>query len=158
MALSKGVNSYVTLADAEAYFVDRLDVAAWTEATDPEKEKALVTATAVLDELLWTGIAVIASQPLAWPRLGSYYDPKVGTMIALDNTVPTRIINATYEQAYHLLNNDGLFDDVGGAKSIDLYDISLTNITKASKLSLIVDRLTRPLLVNSGASLWWRAN
>lgn len=39
MALEKDVNSFVSLAEAEAYFENRLDVDAWTSATEPQKAK-----------------------------------------------------------------------------------------------------------------------
>lgn len=41
---SASANSYVTLAEAEAYFADRLRVDAWTGASSADKEKALLTA------------------------------------------------------------------------------------------------------------------
>lgn len=158
MALQKGTNSYVTVEEADAYFADRLDVAAWTEASETQKPQALVTATRMLDGLDWTGYVVSESQPLAFPRSGDYFDPRTGTTISLSSTVPSRVQNATIELAYHLLNNDGLLDDTGLVESINIAGISITNIRQANKLPGVVERLVKPLLVNQGSNMWWRAN
>jgi len=159
MALVKNTNSYVDLTDANTYFGDRIDVAAWDAADDLEKEKALVTATAFLDELDWTGQAVSDIQSLAFPRIGQYFDPKLGAAAYLSDTeVPDRILKATYELAYHLLNNDGLLDDTGSVQELEIGPIKLINITGASKIPSFVKRMVKPLLVNQGARHWWRAN
>jgi len=158
MALTKGTNSFVSLAEATAYFADRLDVAAWIAATDPVRSQALVTATTILNDLSWTGIAISESQPLAFPRTGTYFDPMVGYEISLPVTVPSRILTATYELAYHLLNNDGLLDDSGTVSNLGISTISLTIKTNPSTIPPMVQRMIRPLLVNAGANNWWRAN
>jgi hypothetical protein len=158
MALVKGTNSYVTVAEAEFYFETRIDVAAWTSASSSQKESALVTATMILDTLSWTGVAVSASQPLAFPREGSYYDSKVGEEVLFTSNTPDRVIKATYELAYHLLNNDGLLDDTGTVINLSIESIKLDRIISSSKIPTFVRNLIRPLLVNSGSRLWWRAN
>jgi len=158
MALSKGINSYVTLAEASSYFADRLDVSAWTDASDSMKSQALVTASLTLNDQNWTGIAVSESQPLAFPRSGSYFDPRLGIEVSLTDEVPTRIINATYELAYHLLNNDGVLDDTGSLSNLQVSSISLTFQTAPNTIPPTVKRLIKPLLINSGTNLWWRAN
>lgn len=158
MALQKGVNSYVTVDEADTYFADRLDVAAWTGASEEQKPQALVTATKMLDDLDWTGYVVSESQPLAFPRSGDYFDPRTGTTISLNSSVPMRVQNATMELAYHLLNNDGLLDDTGTVESISIGGINITNIRQANKLPGVVERLVKPLLVNAGSNMWWRAN
>lgn len=158
MALAKGVNSYATLAEANSYFADRLDIAAWTEASDENKSKALVTATRYLDELKWAGTAVSATQSLAFPRSGSYFDPKLGIDVDFLTSYPKRLLTATYELAYHLLNNDGLLDDVGAAVDIRVGSIQLSKVTSANKLPKVVDNLINPMLASRGSKLWWRAN
>lgn len=159
MALTKGVNSYVNLVEATAYFSDRLDVAAWESTTDPERSKALVTATSLLDSLVWTGEAVSETQPLAFPRTGSYFDPRLGFEVYFDSVnTPPRIITATYELAYHLLNNDGLLDSTGEVDSISVGAISLTKVRAASWLSPTVRRLIEPMRSVSSKNTWWRAN
>jgi hypothetical protein len=158
MALTKGVNSYVTVAEANTYLDNKLDVAAWTSAADLEKAQALCTATSMLDGLNWIGVAVSDSQALSFPRSGNYFDPRIGLEVVLDEVAaPQRIIDATIEQAYHLLNNDGLNDDTGSVRDLSIGSINLSNVRAASKFSPIVERLIKPLRANS-SNAWWRAN
>ena len=159
MALVKNTNSYVDLAEADDYFADRLDAAAWDTAANALKEQALVTATFMLDQRHWVGVAVSTTQLLAFPRNGIYFDPRIGADVTLESNVVTdRVIKATYEQAYHLLNNDGLLDNTGNVEDIKVGPIELNNVRASSKVSSIVKDLIKPLLINAGSSLWWRAN
>jgi hypothetical protein len=159
MALVKGTNSYVDLTDANSYFTDRLDVAAWESANDTQKEQALVTATSMLDNLDWTGVAVSDDQTLAFPRSGTYFDPRLGTDVILDElTVPTRIDVGTCELAYHLLNNDGLLDDTGNVDTIELGSITLNSISSPRTIPYTVKAHIKPLLLNQGSRGWWRYN
>jgi hypothetical protein len=157
MALVKGTNSYVTVAEADTAFADRLDVAAWTSADPTTKAQALVTATAILDDLNWTGVAISVDQPLAFPRSGYYFDPRIGNSISIED-VPQRILTATRELAYHLINNDGLLDDTGSVKDLQVGSISLTSVTPPELMPASVKRLIKPLLLNAGSRGWWRAN
>lgn len=155
--LIKGQNSYVDLAEAEDFFANRLDVAAWSEASDSDKEKALTTATAMLDGYEWVGQVVDPLQPLAFPRTGQYYDKRLG-MLAPLNPTPVRIEQACYELAYHLLNNDGLLDDTGEVESISVGSVSLSGIKSGSRTPPLVKNLFKDMLVNGGTNHWWRAN
>jgi hypothetical protein len=153
MAATKGVNSYVTLAEANAYFENKLDVAAWIDASDPQKEQALVTATRYLDNLNWLGAVRSEDQALCFPREGSYYDASRGAHVQFTATVPKRITDAVCELAYHLLNNDGLLDDVGGVKSVSVGSISVDMIKAPSVLPDIVFSLVKPMR-NLGRLVW----
>lgn len=159
MALSKGVNSYATLAEANAYFGNRLDVAAWDGASDTQKEQALMTATAYIDSLNWLGYIEDSLQLLAFPRICEYFDPRLGRVVAIDsNAVPNRIIIACYEIAYHFLNNDGILDETGSVIDLSAGPIKLTQIKNAPKIPSHVARTIAPLLVTRGSTSWWRAN
>ena len=159
MALAKGTNSYVTVSEADEFFADRLDVAAWTSADAIQKAQALVTASAALDGMDWTGTAVSESQTLAFPRNGSYFDPRLGFEITLDSTkVPDRMIIATYELAYHFLNNDGLLDNTGRVSDLSIGSISLSNVKAPETIPYSVKRYIKPLLRTGGKNMWWRAN
>jgi hypothetical protein len=158
MALSKNINSYATVAEADTYFKDRLDVEAWISAESTQKAQALVTATSLIDTLNWTGVAVSETQPLAFPRSGVFFDPRLGMDIEFNDSVPSRIIQATFELAYHLLNNDGLLDDTGSVKDLTVGSINLTRVLSPNKIPFSVKRLIKPLQVNQGANLWWRSN
>lgn len=158
MALSKGTNSYVTVEEATAYFADRIDAAAWTDASDSQKAQALVTATSLLDQLIWLGVATDSGQPLAFPRIGEYLDPRLGFAVAFKSPTPDRIIKATYELAYHLLNNDGLLDETGRVDTLQVAGISLRNIRSTPKVPSVVRGLISCMLIGGGSRQVWRAN
>jgi hypothetical protein len=158
MAIQKGVNAYATVDEADLYFADRLDVAAWTDAPSTQKEQSLVTASMLLDNRTWSGYAVSETQLMAFPRCGRYFDPRLGREVSFGDTPPYRLVQATYELAYHLLNNDGLLDNTGSVKSLQLGTITLTDIGAAPKIPKYVLDFIRPMLINNGAQSWWRAN
>ena len=155
MALVKGVNSPTTVVETDEYFADRLDVAAWTVASEDAKSQALTTATMVLDDLEWSGVAV--NDNSTFPRTGVFFDPRLGKLVDM-NPTPDRYIRAVRELAYHLLNNDGLFDDTGFVKKLKVGAIELTDIKGDEKIPSFIKRIIKPLLVNAGANIWWRAN
>jgi len=162
MALAKGTNSYVTVAEADAYFADSLNKTAWTSANSTQKAQALVTATSMIDEKQYTGMVVSDSQELAFPRYGSYFDPKYGTEVVFDDIlVPERIVTATYELAYHLLNNPDVLNSSTTVRDLSVGSISLSHISSSERVPTTVSRLLRPLTLNAGlgsGNTWWRAN
>lgn len=159
MALVKGTNSYITVAEADIHFADRLDVSAWVDADSVAKAQALVTATFVLEEENWTGTAVSEEQDLAFPRNGEYFDPRLGTIIYLEAATPKRIEKATAELAYHFLNNDGLLDSTGSIESLEIDSaVKLTKIKAPTRMPDYIRKIIKPLLINSAANAWWRAN
>jgi|SaaInl4_135m_RNA_FD_contig_123_9438_length_7068_multi_5_in_2_out_0_4 hypothetical protein len=159
MTLIVDTNSYVSLADAETYFETRIDADAWDSATNAVKESALVTAALYLNDVKWTGSAVSETQPLAFPRDGSYFDPHVGASVVLsEDAVPTRVLTANYELAYHLMNNDGLLDNTGLVEELAIGSIKLKKVDAPDTLPGVVQRVIRPLLVNGGSRNWWRSN
>jgi hypothetical protein len=87
MSATVGVNSYVTVAEATAYFAARYGFSAWP--AEAAKDAALVSATQVLDNYaVWFGDKVDESQLLAFPR-----DPDA-------NPVPQEIKDSQCEIAY----------------------------------------------------------
>lgn len=168
MALVLNTNSYVTIADADAYFTTRIDADEWISAADELKEQALVTATQLIDDRPWVGAAVSSSQALAWPRKDViYYDPKMGQQITIaDNEVPSQVKLAVYEQALHLLQNEDLIaQKTQTFESISVGSISLSDsnndVTKTSITPAIIIRPLRPLIRRDGVGMgasWWRAN
>ena len=113
MALAKGINSYVTVSEANAYFENRLNSSLWDDADDGTKSQSLVTATSILDSFDWQGIIADETQKLAFPRIGTYFDNKIGYEIQIGSGIPERISIATFELAYHLLSNPTLLDNTG---------------------------------------------
>ena len=95
---------------------------------------------------------------LAFPRVGTYFDPRLGYDVSFNDDVPDRINKATFELAYHFLNNDGLLDDSGSVLNLKVGSISLERVSLANTVPASVKRLIKPLLENAGARQWWRAN
>lgn len=96
-------DSYVSEADATAYFADRGSPTAWTGASSANREAALRYATAWLDgRYRWVGAVVRSTQALRWPRCSAEDDE--GRLLA-SNTVPQRVKDATCEAALSHLSN-----------------------------------------------------
>lgn len=93
-------DSYVSLADAEAYFatMPASVIAAWTGlSTDAEKENLLKYATRILDQKArFKGARTVSSSSLRWPRTGAV---DCDGSPAASNTVPRPIVSAVCEIA-----------------------------------------------------------
>ena len=97
-------NSYVSVADADAYIALRLNSSEWTAADTATKQAALVTATSMLDEMFaWRGEPATTTQALHWPATDAT-DCAGGEIN--DATIPAAVKNATCEQALYLLKFD----------------------------------------------------
>lgn len=156
MALTKNVNAYVTAEEADTYFGDRLVGVSWSDADSTQKEQALVTATEVLDGLDWIGVAEDAEQPLCFPRVGDYEDPRSGQVVVLSG-VPKRITTAVCLLAEHLLSNPDVLTNEGSLSGLSVSSLSLQNIREAPLIPELVHREIKPLLQRNTGS-WWRAN
>ena len=157
MAVISGTNSYVTMEEAEAYFLQRLGADAWDGAVPSAKEAALVTATRLLDSMRWAGMAATDEQPLAFPRAITYFDPKKGALVT-PTGVPPRVTNAQLELALHILNSPEVLSEEASVDEMSLAKLNLGKIRKAPTIPAAVLSEVRPLLVNQGANLVWRAN
>lgn len=187
MALTLGTNSYVTLSEAELYLEDRIDIAEWEAANDDIKEKALVTATRFIDTLAFAGYASEETQALSWPRTGQYRDSARGRTISFDSSylwsevedssfssdwkaLPIeirRIKEATIEQAYHFVSNDGVLDTKASEQEISSVSIGSLSVSgvqigatpqSSPKRSDIAISLLSDLTVGSGKRNWFRSN
>ncbi len=77
-------NSYISLADANAYFASRPRSEAWVKLSDDEKKAMLVHTTRILDgSMSWWGEPLQKSQALVFPRKPDIYDSA-----AVPRTVP----------------------------------------------------------------------
>lgn len=100
MAFEVGTNSYVSVADADAYHADR-ETTAWTSISgDAGKEAALIRATQYIDGRYagrWPGSPADGrDQTLAWPRADAYDND--GELIDYA-AIPREIVAATCEAA-----------------------------------------------------------
>lgn len=168
MAITKGINSYVTLNEADSYFDNRLDVNAWLNADNQMKEQALVTATLQMDELSWAGQSQVSDQNLAFPRAGVFRDSSRGlnstfssyTFVTTDEVETSLgrdiqlLRRATYELAFHLLNNEGLIDKTGDVQDIKVGSISLKKVYSASVLPNTIRKIVSPMLSGGGSRNW----
>lgn len=113
---SASANSYVTLADANAYFETVPDSSTWTNKTDDQKNRALISATRWIDSLNYYGDRCDEDQALKWPR--NNYD--VDGVELECSLIPNDIKYATYELARALANDTGAITDSTGTTG--LYD------------------------------------
>ena len=157
MALQKNVNSYVTVAEADLYFADRLDGSNWTSLDNSIKEKLLIMATMLIDTYEFAGSVISDNQSLAFPRYGIYYDPKLGHNVELTNTVPDRILKTTYELAFYLNEQPEYLSPVMTVDEIQVDVIKLKGLNNPIKLPSVVNKMIQPLRLNS-SYMWWRSN
>jgi len=95
-------NSYISIEDANDYFMGRLYSDLWINADDIKKEQALRTATARIDMEKFYGDKQQSSQALKFPRVNiGYLDG-----VLIDGILPKTLLNATCELAIYLLSND----------------------------------------------------
>ena len=107
-------NSYANVADADAYFDGHLYATAWSAATTPNKEKALVWATRLIDsQFQFNGSRSTSSQALQWPRQECPDPDEGGAVVSLiwwradrcvaSDVVPKAVADATCEMARELV-------------------------------------------------------
>ena len=98
---SATANSYVTLADANTYFETVPNSSTWTDKTDDQKNRALISATRWIDSLNFLGDRCDNGQALKWPR-NNYEIDRVELTCSV---IPADIKYATYELARALAND-----------------------------------------------------
>ena len=86
-------DSYVSVAEADAYFSARVGSTSWTALSGPDKETALRHATRNLDLLRFRGWPVTEAQALRFPR----WRPDRGEAPVL--TIPREVQDACCEEA-----------------------------------------------------------
>ena len=98
---SETANSFVTLAEADAYFETVPSSTNWDDKTDDQKNRALISATRWIDTLNFYGDRCDADQALSWPR-NNYHVDRVELACS---AIPNDIKYATYELANALANS-----------------------------------------------------
>lgn len=107
-------NSYVTLAGANTYFETVPDSSTWTNKTDDQKNRALISATRWIDALSFYGDRCTTTQALKWPR----EDYTVDDIDLVCSLIPTDIKTATYELARALVNDTDAITGTTGTTGI----------------------------------------
>ena len=103
-------NSYVTLAEANTYFETVPDSSTWTNKTDDQKKRALISATRWIETLVFYGDRCDESQALKFPRTNYQVDT-----VELDcSAIPNNIKYAEYELARALANDTGAITGTTG--------------------------------------------
>lgn len=119
-----GTETYISFADADALAGDRLNADDWRAAIAAHQaehdaieqsgaaaiapgipalcRRALITATATMDRLQWTGRPKTSQQPLAWPRIVTGLP---------DATIPVPVATACAELAFYLLSPEATQPD-----------------------------------------------
>lgn len=122
-------NSYGLLAEALAYFAERLGGAIFIDA-DLEVQKAgLITGTRRIDQELYRGARATSTQALQWGRNGTY---SAGHAIPSD-IIPAFVKFASFEQGLAFIKAagvDGAKDPMAatgteGLKSLDVGNVAL---------------------------------
>lgn len=103
---SPTADSYVSVAEADAYWAKRQsDV--WASKMPPDKEAALIRATAHVDASYgWRGCRESSTQALAWPR----YDVYVDGWPLESTTIPKQVRDAVCELALKALTGELVAD------------------------------------------------
>ena len=118
-------NSYVTLTEANTYFETVPDSSTWTNKTDDQKNRALISATRWIDSFVYYGDRCDDGQALKFPRNNYQVD---GVELAC-STIPINIKYAQYELARALANDSeamtGNVGTDGNIEEVKLGDIQV---------------------------------
>jgi len=146
MALTVGEDTFVSLSEAETYWLNHRDAnSTWSNATDPAKEAALREATEFLDtQYNWIGEIESTGQVLSWPRVGT---DREGRYIS---GTPDRIKDATAILALEALSAYLLPAQSRGGKiqavKAGSVSVQYDSQAPAQKTFDMVQRIIRPLI------------
>lgn len=124
-------NSFMTLAEADAYWADNYHSTAWDALIDDDKNKLLIMATQTLDYWVdWIGHRATEDQALRWPR----YDVQDLDGYTFDSDIiPNFLKDATAELAsYFISYNPAAEPDTKGFSEIRV-DVIALKIDKADR-------------------------
>lgn len=143
-----GVNSYVSLSEAQGIAATRLFASAWNGASEQTQSQGLITATALLDRMRWQGRALAPTQPLAWPRVPD----RSPQGYPLAPATPPGIVTACVELAIHLLTQ-GALPSAPVMQRMLGDSMTMYFPTIADELPKHVRRLIEPHLLASSANV-----
>ena len=148
-------NSYVTLAEYDAWLATRSGAAATTAEgrSDDVKNRLLISATERLDQETYKGLKAASTQALKFPRDGLYDEDNNSVS---STTIPARVKRAQYKQALamdggDLLADTGLegFDEV----KVGPIEVSVRHARAAGELPEDVRRELRLWLTTSRSTI-----
>lgn len=145
-------NSYISLSDADDFFVARFDSENWDDLSDAEKQGILAHATRRIDAEYFGGQKTVRQQSLEWPRLFIYDKDGFPTP---DDSIPKEVEFATCELALYYINQEdreltnSMLEDMEEVK-IGPLGYKIKKGRKADQLPQIVDRYLRAI----GPSAW----
>lgn len=143
-------NSYVSVAEADAYHATHLYASVWTAATVTTKETAVIHATRVLDLMYkWAQWSTTPTQKLQWPRTG--VEDFLRRSYIGDLVIPSQLKDATAEFARQLIVADRTADsdiETQGITSLGVGSVSLS--FKESVIAKVV-----PDAVVEMIPSWW---
>ncbi len=134
---SETANSYVTLTEANSYFETVPDSSTWTDKTDDQKNRALISATRWIDTFVFQGDRCDEDQALKFPRTNYQID-----RVELScSTIPLNIKYAQYELARALANDtDAMTGNTGtdgNFSEVKLGDIEVKYNTASQGTGLV---------------------
>tara|TARA_Y100001936_G_scaffold228280_1_gene249278 strand:+ start:165 stop:707 length:543 start_codon:yes stop_codon:yes gene_type:complete len=123
-------NSYVTLAEANSYFETSPDDSTWTNKTDDQKNRALISACRWIDDLIFFGDRCDESQALKWPRNNFQVDD-----VELACTlIPAKIKHAQFELARALANDpDAMTGNKGTEGVVKEIEVEIGDLKEKKK-------------------------
>ena len=130
-------NSYMTLAEADAYFETTPDESTWTDKTDDQKNRSIISATRYIDGFEFYGKRCTTTQALKWPRK----EYKVDGVDVACTSIPDEVKIATFELARALANNPNALVDTKGTdgtyEEVKLGDLEVKYSTKTQTPGLV---------------------
>lgn len=152
MSLVIGENSYVTVAEADAYVAARgLD--GWGDLSNAQKESALILGTDYLEATYgqsWQGRKTDPAQTLSWPRA----DVFVEYYPVPSNTVPMAILKANIEMALRAGAGEPLIADQGQQvvkEKVDVLEVHYREYSDPATRYPYVNRLVLAYLRSGGS-------
>ena len=150
-------NSFGTRAEANTFFADRLYTSTWDDASDANKDKALITACSQICQLRFFGEKATSTQALPWPRL-CVRNPDASAYSDLyfdSDEIPTKLKQAQFIYAHELLKSDSISENqMSGLKRLSTGTIDLefepAMVQASGKIPAEAMRLLRGLVMTGG--------
>lgn len=157
-------NAYATVAEADAYALNRPYATAWADKTADDKARFLIMATTMIDTLFqFSGYKSSSAQALQWPRTqapnpdvqgaGAWRNPLAGgggSYFSI-NQIPAAILRATCEQAFQLSLADRTGDAANaGLRSLEIVEAIKIVFDSATEQSPAIPNLVQQMLARIG--------